>query len=455
MKTHRFFSVFLLLILAVSLLTGPASAAEVPDPAIQAKAALLVDANTGRMVYGKNEHEELYPASLTKIMTALLTLEAVDSGQLSMDQPITVTESALEGLAADGSTAGIRAGEVLTVEQLLYCLLLPSANEAAQILAEAVDGDQAAFVEHMNQRAKELGCQGTHFVNVHGFHDPNHYTTAYDIALMMQAAMEHELFQTIITSPNYVIPATNLSEERTVRNTNALTSNWTYTGYLYRRGTGGKTGSTDEAGKCLVETAKDGDTYLISVILGSGPVTDANGEERQGQFYETIRLLDWGFDNFRRVTLAPEGTLVAKVNVNLSTQADEVNVKPQGEVTRTLPKDVDLDRVEMVPRLFSESVDAPVEAGQVLGTMVLSYEGTEYGTLDLVADTSVERSQLLYYKSQVEHFFQNSGVKLILAVVLIVGAVVLLRLLVFRRSRRYRAGMGAGRRGHYSGRRRR
>ena len=318
-----------------------------------------------------------------------------------------------------------------------------------------MDGDQAAFVEHMNQRAKELGCQGTHFVNVHGFHDPNHYTTAYDIALMMQAAMEHELFQTIITSPNYVIPATNLSEERTVRNTNALTSNWTYTGYLYRRGTGGKTGSTDEAGKCLVETAKDGDTYLISVILGSGPVTDANGEERQGQFYETIRLLDWGFDNFRRVTLAPEGTLVAKVKVNLSTQADEVNVKPQGEVTRTLPKDVDLDRVEMVPRLFSESVDAPVEAGQVLGTMVLSYEGTEYGTLDLVADTSVERSQLLYYKSQVEHFFQNSGVKLILAVVLIVGAVVLLRLLVFRRSRRYRAGMGAGRRGHYSGRRRR
>lgn len=318
-----------------------------------------------------------------------------------------------------------------------------------------MDGDQAAFVEHMNQRAKELGCQGTHFVNVHGFHDPNHYTTAYDIALMMQAAMEYELFQTIITSPNHVIPATNLSEERTVRNTNALTSNWTYTGYLYRRGTGGKTGSTDEAGKCLVETAKDGDTYLISVILGSGPVTDANGEERQGQFYETIRLLDWGFDNFRRVTLAPEGTLVAKVKVNLSTQADEVNVKPQGEVTRTLPKDVDLDRVEMVPRLFSESVDAPVEAGQVLGTMVLSYEGTEYGTLDLVADTSVERSQLLYYKSQVEHFFQNSGVKLILAVALIVGAVVLLRLLVFRRSRRYRAGAGAGRRGHYSGRRRR
>lgn len=453
MKIRRFLSVFLLTLLLTGLFCVPqASAVDLPQ--VNAKAALLMDYESGRMLYGLNERDTEYPASITKVMTALLTLEAVDQGVLTLDQQV-AAPSLVNDMDPTGSSADIKEGEVLTVEQLLYCLLLPSANEAAQILAEAVDGDQAAFVEHMNQRAKELGCQGTHFVNVHGFHDPNHYTTAYDIALMMQAAMEHELFQTIITSPNYVIPATNLSEERTVRNTNALTSNWTYTGYLYRRGTGGKTGSTDEAGKCLVETAKDGDTYLISVILGSGPVTDANGEERQGQFYETIRLLDWGFDNFRRVTLAPEGTLVAKVKVNLSTQADEVNVKPQGEVTRTLPKDVDLDRVEMVPRLFSESVDAPVEAGQVLGTMVLSYEGTEYGTLDLVADTSVERSQLLYYKSQVEHFFQNSGVKLILAVVLIVGAVVLLRLLVFRRSRRYRAGMGAGRRGHYSGRRRR
>ncbi len=453
MKKTRFLSLVLTLSVLAALFL-PVSASALEEPALNCTHAVLLDANYNEVLYEKNAYEKAYPASITKVMTALLVLEAIQEGKLAPETPITASAAAAQ-IPEGSSTANIKAGEVLTVEQLLYCLLLPSANEAAQILAEAVDGDQAAFVEHMNQRAKELGCQGTHFVNVHGFHDPNHYTTAYDIAQMMQAAMEYELFQTIITSPNHVIPATNLSEERTVRNTNALTSNWTYTGYLYRRGTGGKTGSTDEAGKCLVETAKDGDTYLISVILGSGPVTDANGEERQGQFYETIRLLDWGFDNFRRVTLAPEGTLVAKVKVNLSIQADEVNVKPQGEVTRTLPKDVDLDRVEMVPRLFSESVDAPVEAGQVLGTMVLSYEGTEYGTLDLVADTSVERSQLLYYKSQVEHFFQNSGVKLILAVALIIGAVVLLRLLVFRRSRRYRAGAGAGRRGHYSGRRRR
>ena len=235
MKTHRFFSVFLLLILAVSLLTGPASAAEVPDPAIQAKAALLVDANTGRMVYGKNEHEELYPASLTKIMTALLTLEAVDSGQLSMDQPITVTESALEGLAADGSTAGIRAGEVLTVEQLLECMLIVSANEACNILAEQVSGSVDAFVGAMNEKAAALGCENTHFVNTTGLHDSQHYTSAWDLYLITAEALKHDDFLRICDMKSATIPATNLSEERVLHSTNYLISNWRALGYLDSR----------------------------------------------------------------------------------------------------------------------------------------------------------------------------------------------------------------------------
>ena len=172
MKTHRFFSVFLLLILAVSLLTGPASAAEVPDPAIQAKAALLVDANTGRMVYGKNEHEELYPASITKVTTALLVFEAIERGDLRLDQTVTVSASALAGQDPDGSTAGIKEGEQLTVEELLYCMLVVSANEACSILAEAVSGSVDAFVEQMNQRVQELGCVNTHYVNDSGLHDP-------------------------------------------------------------------------------------------------------------------------------------------------------------------------------------------------------------------------------------------------------------------------------------------
>ena len=224
MKTNsfsRFFSIFLLLLLLVNLLAVPAAAA-VPDPDIQAKAALLVDQKTGAVVYAKNEHQELYPASLTKIMTALLVLEAVDRGTLKLDQPITATASAMTTLAADGSTAGIQVGEVLTVEQLLYCMLVVSANEACTILAEQVSGSVGAFVDAMNAKAEELGCEHTHFMNPHGLHDDQHYTSAWDLYLITRAAMEYPEFMTVCDTTSTTIPATNLSPERILYNTNYL-----------------------------------------------------------------------------------------------------------------------------------------------------------------------------------------------------------------------------------------
>ena len=456
MKKCRFPALLAVLTLLTALFL-PLSVSAVEDPGLTCRNAILLDATYDEVLYDKGAYEKVYPASITKVMTALLVLEAVDAGQLTLDTPITATAEALE-VPKDSSTAKIQVGDTYTLEQYLYCLLLPSGNEVAQILAITVDGSIEAFVDHMNRRAEELGCLGTHFANPHGYHDDNHYTTAYDITRYMKAAMEYDLFQTILTSPNYTLPANGVSEERIIRNTNALTSNWTYTDYLYGPGTGGKTGTTDEAGNCLVETAQKGDMSLISVILGAEEVDLGNGDVDHRQFSETIKLLDWGFDNFQRVTLTPDESLVAKVQVNLSTQADEVNVKPLGSITRTLPKDVDPDQVEMTINLFSESVDAPVEAGQVLGVLTLSYDGVDYGKLDLVADTSVERSDFLYYKDQVESFFRNAGVRLLLAVALIAVVIVLLRVLVFRKRRRYRSGVGIGggsRRGHYSGRRRR
>ena len=339
------------------------------------------------------------------------------------------------------------------MEQLLYCLLLPSANEAGNILAVAVDGSIEAFVEHMNTRAKELGCKGTHFVNPHGLHDPDHYTTAYDISLYMTEALKHELFRTIIHTATYVLPATAHMGEQTFYNTNALISNFHYSGYVYDKCIGGKTGTTDEAGRCLVAAAESGDTLLISVILGSG-VVDPNGAKRQGQFTESTKLLKWGFDNFRRVTISQGNDPVDKVAVTLSRQADEVMVKPEGEVVRTLPKDLDPSLIETTIHLNSDTVEAPVEEGQVLGTMTLSYEGTDYGSLDLVAVTSVERSELLYKKAQVAAFFQNFGVRVIAVIVLILVIAVLLKVLVFRKERRYGARvMSRGRRNYRGGRR--
>ena len=166
MKFKGFLSVFLAVLILMGTAVPFAAAAEeeeepftLEDPNILAKAALLVDAKTGAVVYAKDEHKELYPASLTKIMTALLVLEAVDKGDLTLDQPITATQSAMSGLSADGSTAGIKAGETMTVENLLYCMLVVSANEACNILAEAVAGSVDAFVDKMNAKAEELGCE--------------------------------------------------------------------------------------------------------------------------------------------------------------------------------------------------------------------------------------------------------------------------------------------------------
>lgn len=453
MKKYRLFALVLVVSIMTTLLL-PFQSLALEPPEFHGKNAILVDANYDEILYEVGGHDKVYPASITKVMTALLTLEAIESGKLTAQTQITASATAAT-IPKGSSTANIKAGEVMTVEQLLYCLLLPSANEAAQILAETVGGDIDTFVGMMNDKAKELGCENTHFANPHGFHDPDHYTTPYDITLFMKAAMEYDLFQKIVTSPNYTIPATNLSEQRTVRNTNALTSNWTYTGYLYAPGTGGKTGSTDEAGKCLVETAKKGDTYLISVVMGEPEkVTLADGTEVVAQFYDTIQLLNWGFENFQRTVISEDSEVVAKVNVTLSTQSDQVMVRPSGSIARTLPKDVKVDEMEKVINLFNDTVEAPVEQGQVLGTMVLKYQGEEYSTLDLIADSSVERSELLYRLDRIQKFFQNWWVKLLLVIVVVAVVALLLRIFVFSKRRRY-AGAGASRRGRYSGRRRR
>ena len=244
--------------------------------------------------------------------------------------------------------------------------------------------------------------------------------------------------------------------ERFFYNTNGLISNLYYAGYVYDKCIGGKTGTTDPAGRCLVAAAEDGDTLLVSVVLGSGPMEQEGYENlRQGQLVESSRLLDYGFTHFHRVTITRGDDPVAKVDVTMSRQADEVNLKPQGSITRTLPVDLDLDQIETRVNLFSQEVQAPVEEGAVLGTMSLYYEEERLGTLDLVAVTSVERSELLYKKAQFLSFFQHTWVKLVLAVIVILVIIVVLRLLVFRRSRRYAGVGGRRRRGNYRGSRRR
>ena len=446
MKKYRVLSTLLTLLLLTGIFT-PFSSSAANAPQVTAQRAILVDANYDEILYEKDAHQKAAPASITKVMTALLVCEAIEEGTLSPETVVTASETALSNLHSNGSTANIKAGEEIDVRNLLYCLLLPSANEAANILAETVCGNTADFVEKMNQRAQELGCSNTHFANPHGLDQDGHYTTAYDIYLFTKEAMTHPLFQEIVSTKMYDMPATNLSKARRFYNTNSLLSTWYYLGYTYDKAIGVKTGTTDNAGCCLVSAAKDGDDYLICVVLGAEVIKIDNTSVPR-QFSESRDLLKWGFSNFRRVTISRGDTPVTQVAVTLSQDADSVMLKPVGEFSCTLPVDVSTDDIDSSIELFQESIAAPVEEGQILGSMTLSYAGKVYGTLDLVATNSVERSEFLYRKAQVMEFFSQSGTKLILAFIGILAAAILLKVFVFTKRRR------PTKRRHYNGRRR-
>lgn len=455
MKFKRLFSVFLLLTVLAGFAAVPAAADEtktpVPDPDIQAKAALLVDRDTETVLYAKNEHAELYPASLTKIMTALLTLEAVDQGKLALDQELTATASALDGLAADGSTAGIKVGETMTVENYLKCMLIVSANEACDVLAEGVSGSVSAFVDAMNARAAELGCKNTHFVNPNGLHDSQHYTSAWDLYLITREALKYPEFMAVCDMGVAEIPATNLSESRRLRTTNYLLSNWRAAGYLYPDAHGIKTGSTSEAGHCLVSSATRGSRSLISVVLGADRVVGENGVADVKSFSETKRLFEWGFANFSTQTVLTELDMLADVPVALS-KIDSVAVHPDREVTLVLPNDVGPEDLERKLTL-EENVQAPVSAGQELGSVELSHNGTVYVSVPLVALNDVEASKLLTFWFNVQGFFSRTSVRVALIVIgLLILAGAVWKLTMGRR--RYRYGRPARRTRGYRGRRR-
>ena len=462
MKSKRFLSVFLLIVLVMGLWAMPFASADgtdgpptLPeDPDIQAKAALLIDANTGAIVYAKNEHQELYPASLTKIMTALLTLEAVEDGRLTLDQQLTATESALSGLSADGSSANIKVGEIMSVEDLLYCMMVVSANEACDILAEAVSGSVDAFVDAMNSKAKELGCTNTHFVNPNGLHDSQHYTSAWDMYLITKAALEYDDFMRICDTGSVTIPATNLSKERVLYTTNYLINGWRSRGYINRDAHGIKTGSTSDAGHCLVSSAQRGSLSFLSVVLGCERLTLEGGEIRTMSFYETNRLFNWGFDNFSYKTVVTADEFPKEVPVSLS-KTEHVTVHPARDVEILMPNGLSAGDLIRDIQLEASPVEAPVSKGQKLGTMTLSYDGKTYAQVDLLASNDVEASRLLTFWRDVKLFFARPAVKIVGIVVAVLLVLILLWKLVFGR-RRYRYGrsVGRGRNRGYRGRRR-
>ena len=456
MKKRRLLSLFLSFALLIPLF-GLTQADAYEDFDLDAKAGLLIEADTGEILYEKNAHQENYPASLTKVMVALLAFEAIDRGELSLTDSITATETAFDGLSSDGSTANIVPGETMTVEQLLNCMLIVSANEACNILGEHLSGSVEAFVARMNERASELGCEHTHFANATGLHDPQHYTTAWDLYLITREAMKHEKFMEICNSKSYTVPATNMTEKpRELHSTNFLISNWRARGYVYRDAQGIKTGSTPEAGYCLISSALRGSRHMVSVVLGAERVTLEDGVTIQTRsFSETSRMFDWGFVNFIRRDILSSADPVCEVPVALSSETNYVVAHAAEDLSCLLPDNIEPSNLERTVELTNETVDAPVAAGDVLGKLTLSYKGTVYGEADLLALNDVSASWFLTAQRRVSDFFAKPLVKILLVVIVLLIVALVVYTTMFSRRRRYGRRRYGAAHGGYRGRRRR
>ena len=448
-KIHSFLALFLVLALAVPTW---ALAAEEPMH-VEAASAILIDADYDVVLYEQDADEQRYPASITKVMTGLLTVEAIDRGELGLDNVVTLGEDLYLGIGEGGSTQNLKTGEMLTVRDLLACALIPSANEACNGLAMVVAGDIPTFVERMNQRAAELGMTGTHFTNTHGYHDDNHYTTARDISRMCLEAMKHPAFREMVSSKSYLVPETNLHRARDLSDTNYMITN-RITGagdgakLLYSHAIGIKTGSTPEAGFCLASAAEKNGRTMIAVLLG-GQYWKVDGQYYETNYFtESRKLLEYGFNSFSRKTVLSQIDPVATVAVDLCAEQDYVTLQPAQGIEATLPNDVDPAAFERKVTV-AETVDAPVQKGQALGTITISYDGKDYGTVELVAATTLERSQRMYIFRGIGRFFSQLWVKLLGLVLVLVVLVLALRRAIFGPSRRKYRRYG----GNYSGRR--
>lgn len=436
---------FLLLIAMLASVFAPGALAVEPydAPELTAAAAILADMDTGAFYVSKNAESKAYPASLTKILTALLAVEAVERGDVSLKDEITAYDDCLTGLDEDASSADIKPGEMMTLENYLYCAMVASANEACNVIGEYLSGSIAGFVALMNQRAEELGCTGTHFTNTNGMPDENHYTTAMDLYRITTEALKHDLFVTLCNTPTRTIPATNKSETRELKNTNGLINadSPMYKGYFYEYAMGVKTGHTNDAGYCLISTAEKDGIRLMCIVLGCTAKTRGNGTTDFGSFSDTLSLYRWVFSNFSMRDIVSTTELICEVPVSLARDTDGVTVRAQSSISAVLPNEADLSTYQRDIVIYSERdgepLKAPISAGDVLGEITISKDGVTYGTVPLVATVDVELSRGEFLRSSVRAFFRSPVV--IIITLLIVAALVGYFVLLIRYSNRQKA----------------
>ena len=398
----------------------------------------LVNLDTGTVVYEKNPDKHREPASTTKIMTYIVVYENVEDPE---NTTVTISEKIRDELLGTGSSlSGIQVGDVLTVSQLLRCMMIPSGNDAALALADFVGGgDVQKFVDMMNEKAAELGCTDTHFTNPHGLHDDEHYTTARDLAVITQYAMMLPEFMDITNTTNiYYKPAGGpaADEKRLLVTTNRLIHKTLDPQYYYQYAQGIKTGSHDQAGYCLVSTAKKNGLSYLCVALGA-PSVDENGNRitAHGECSDSINLYNWAFDNLGFRTIADADDAVTEIELRFAWNKDTLLLVPQESYTTILPDDISSSSILATPDIH-EYIEAPVKKGDVIGTVTYSYADQTLATLNLVAGESVERSELLKSASTVKDIVTSSWFLTIVGIILFLLFVYLILALIYNRKKK-------------------
>ena len=362
----------------------------ISEPTTFSDACLLMEQSTGAILYSKNADSKMYPASTTKIMTAILTLE-----NCKLTDTAIASHNAIFSVPVGYSHANIQEGEELTVEQLLNVLLIPSANDAAFVLAEHIAGSVDAFSEMMNNKAKELGCTNTHFVNPNGIHDENHYSTAHDMALIGKYAMQFETFRNIVSKTSCSLPASNKydKDDRLFNTTNELIKpnhSDSPSNYYYEYATGAKTGYTDAAQNCIVATATKNNVSLIVVVL-HGERTEEGLSQRS---LDCKNLFEYGFNNFSFQSVITDNSLAKTITVSDATRSSEnLNLMYDSDISAYLPNNFDLSSVD-IDLTVSEDIFAPIAKDTILGTASFTLNDINY-SCNLVASHDVYKSEFV------------------------------------------------------------
>jgi len=439
----------LLLVPATLLFPGGRALATVQFTDLEAPSAILAEAGTGQILFEHNMNERRPVDSLAKIMTLLIAVTAVEDKAAREESIIEMTESAWFDVTSKNTTQNIKPGEKMSLLNLMYSAYVGSANEACNMIAEHIAGSVDSFIEMMNARAIELGCEGTNFTNTHGQYSSNQYTTARDQFLIFSEAMSKELFAEISGTFRHVTDSVDGSAQRTLRSSNSLLN--ASGKYYYRHcsaglasaiSDGGVTNATIESGYSTVAFAEADGLALIVVVLGASDVALEDGSTDLLNFTEARRLFEWGFTEFGWRTILSSNELVERAPIMHGAGADFVNLKAETEIKLLIENSVPIEDFVRTVNVYSEARNyqlvAPIQAGDILGEISLTRNGVEYGPIHLVANTSIELHRFEFIRMQVTDLMSSSGARYViwgLAILVASYAVLVIRYNVIRRKR--------------------